>query len=76
MVVVGVEYIVVIIVSGKLYGWGWGCYGNLGFGDCKDRLVFVEVVILNVCFYCILFMFLSIVFGFVVLRLKEVEFIF
>lgn len=50
MLVVGVEYMVVVIESGKLYGWGWGCYGNFGLGDWNDCFVFGEVVVVFVCF--------------------------
>lgn len=40
MLVVGVEYIIVVIENGKFYGWGWGWYGNFGLGDWEDCLVF------------------------------------
>lgn len=75
MVAAGAEHTVAITASGKLYGWGWGRYGNLGLGDCKDRSVPAEVATLNVCPHCTLFMLLSTAPGFAVLRLKEAEFI-
>lgn len=49
MVAAGAEHTAAITVSGKLYGWGWGRYGNLGLGDRNDRSVPVEVATLNVC---------------------------
>lgn len=47
MVAAGAEHTVAITASGKLYGWGWGRYGNLGLGDQKDRAVPAEVTTLN-----------------------------
>lgn len=49
VVAAGAEHTAAITASGKLYGWGWGRYGNLGLGDRDDRSVPVEVVTLNVC---------------------------
>lgn len=49
MVAAGAEHTVAITADGKLYGWGWGRYGNLGLGDIKDRALPAEVVTLNVC---------------------------
>lgn len=33
----GAEHTVCSTAEGKVYAWGWGRYGNLGLGDCKDR---------------------------------------
>jgi len=58
MVSAGAEHTVAITASGKLFGWGWGRYGNLGLGDCKDRLVPAEVTTLNVCtHFCTMYAF-------------------
>lgn len=43
MVAAGAEHTAAVTESGKLYGWGWGRYGNLGLGDRNDRLVPSEV---------------------------------
>ncbi|XP_010269039.1 PREDICTED: ultraviolet-B receptor UVR8-like isoform X1 [Nelumbo nucifera] len=43
MVAAGAEHTAAITKDGKLYGWGWGRYGNLGLGDRKDRLVPAQV---------------------------------
>ena len=43
MVAAGAEHTAAVTESGKLYGWGWGRYGNLGLGDRNDRLVPGEV---------------------------------
>lgn len=43
MVAAGAEHTAAVTESGKLYGWGWGRYGNLGLGDRSDRLVPGEV---------------------------------
>ncbi|XP_065876398.1 ultraviolet-B receptor UVR8 [Euphorbia lathyris] len=39
MVAAGAEHTAAVTEDGELYGWGWGCYGNLGLGDRNDRLV-------------------------------------
>ncbi|KAI4330103.1 hypothetical protein MLD38_028410 [Melastoma candidum] len=39
MVAAGAEHTAAVTENGELYGWGWGCYGNLGLGDRNDRLV-------------------------------------
>lgn len=44
MVAAGAEHTAAVTESGKLYGWGWGRYGNLGLGDRSDRLVPGEVM--------------------------------
>lgn len=49
MLAAGAEHSAGVTESGKLYGWGWGRYGNLGLGDRKDRSVPVEVAAINVC---------------------------
>lgn len=43
MLAAGAEHTAAVTETGKLYGWGWGRYGNLGLGDRKDRLVPEEV---------------------------------
>jgi alpha-tubulin suppressor-like RCC1 family protein len=43
MLAAGAEHTAAVTESGKLYGWGWGRYGNLGLGDRSDRLVPGEV---------------------------------
>ncbi|KAH7278303.1 hypothetical protein KP509_38G035100 [Ceratopteris richardii] len=43
MIAAGAEHTAAVSENGKLYGWGWGRYGNLGLGDRKDRLVPGEV---------------------------------
>lgn len=43
MLAAGAEHTAAVTESGKLYGWGWGRYGNLGLGDREDRLVPGEV---------------------------------
>ena len=45
----GAEHTAAVTESGKLYGWGWGRYGNLGLGDRSDRLVPAEVAAVAVC---------------------------
>ena len=45
----GAEHTAAVTESGKLYGWGWGRYGNLGLGDRNDRLVPGEVAPVPVC---------------------------
>jgi hypothetical protein len=47
MLAAGTEHTAAVTESGKLYGWGWGQYGNLGLGDCCDQMVPVEVVAVN-----------------------------
>eukprot|EP00245_Coleochaete_scutata_P012098 TRINITY_DN4638_c0_g1_i1.p1 TRINITY_DN4638_c0_g1~~TRINITY_DN4638_c0_g1_i1.p1 ORF type:complete len:425 (+),score=61.67 TRINITY_DN4638_c0_g1_i1:61-1275(+) len=37
MVAAGAEHTAAITEDGRLYGWGWGHYGNLGLGDRLDR---------------------------------------
>ncbi|KAJ4951449.1 hypothetical protein NE237_028281 [Protea cynaroides] len=39
MIAAGAEHTAAVTEDGKLYGWGWGRYGNLGLGDRNDRLV-------------------------------------
>ncbi|XP_020588013.1 ultraviolet-B receptor UVR8 [Phalaenopsis equestris] len=39
MVATGAEHSAAVTEDGDLFGWGWGRYGNLGFGDRNDRLV-------------------------------------
>ncbi|KAM7257412.1 hypothetical protein ACFE04_013153 [Oxalis oulophora] len=39
MVAAGAEHTAAVTEDGKLYGWGWGRYGNLGLGDRNDRLI-------------------------------------
>lgn len=29
----GAEHTVAVTSTGRVYSWGWGCYGNLGVGD-------------------------------------------
>ncbi|KAJ7294853.1 hypothetical protein O6H91_Y228200 [Diphasiastrum complanatum] len=43
MLAAGAEHTAAVTENGKLYGWGWGRYGNLGLGDRNDRLVPAEV---------------------------------
>lgn len=43
MLAAGAEHTTAVTENGKLYGWGWGRYGNLGLGDREDRLVPAEV---------------------------------
>eukprot|EP00897_Mesotaenium_endlicherianum_P004127 jgi/Mesen1/3742/ME000204S03010 len=47
MLAAGAEHTAAVTEEGKMYGWGWGRYGNLGLGDRKDRLVPEEVVALQ-----------------------------
>lgn len=49
MLAAGAEHTAAVTESGKLYGWGWGRYGNLGLGDRNDRLVPGEVAAVPVC---------------------------
>ena len=51
MLAAGAEHTAAVTESGKLYGWGWGRYGNLGLGDRDDRLVPGEVAAIAVCPY-------------------------
>ncbi|XP_042494541.1 ultraviolet-B receptor UVR8-like isoform X2 [Macadamia integrifolia] len=39
MIAAGAEHTAAVTEDGKLYGWGWGRYGNLGLGDRNDRLI-------------------------------------
>lgn len=39
MVAAGAEHTAAVTEDGKVYGWGWGRYGNLGLGDRMDRVV-------------------------------------
>ncbi|KAH8937225.1 hypothetical protein BDL97_16G015700 [Sphagnum fallax] len=48
MLAAGAEHTAAVTESGKLYGWGWGQYGNLGLGDRCDQMVPVEVVAVNI----------------------------
>jgi alpha-tubulin suppressor-like RCC1 family protein len=43
MLAAGAEHTAAVTENGKLYGWGWGRYGNLGLGDRNDRHVPGEV---------------------------------
>ncbi|EFJ17371.1 hypothetical protein SELMODRAFT_179009 [Selaginella moellendorffii] len=43
MLAAGAEHTAAVTDSGKLYGWGWGRYGNLGLGDRGDRMLPAEV---------------------------------
>eukprot|EP00850_Spirogloea_muscicola_P008974 SM000049S16745 [mRNA] locus=s49:427660:430897:- [translate_table: standard] len=43
MLSAGAEHTVAVSEDGRLYGWGWGRYGNLGLGDRRDRLLPEEV---------------------------------
>jgi hypothetical protein len=47
MLAAGAEHTAAVTESGKLYGWGWAQYGNLGLGDRCDQMVPVEVVAVN-----------------------------
>ncbi|KAL3696817.1 hypothetical protein R1sor_010893 [Riccia sorocarpa] len=47
MLAAGAEHTAAVTECGKLYGWGWGRYGNLGLGDRNDRLVPGEVAPVN-----------------------------
>ncbi|CAM6066951.1 unnamed protein product [Sphagnum tenellum] len=47
MLAAGAEHTAAVTESGKLYGWGWGQYGNLGLGNRCDQMVPVEVVAVN-----------------------------
>ena len=49
MLAAGAEHTAAVTDEGRLYGWGWGRYGNLGLGDQKDRLVPEEVTAVKVC---------------------------
>ena len=49
MLAAGAEHTTAVTENGKLYGWGWGRYGNLGLGDREDRLVPGEVAAIAVC---------------------------
>lgn len=49
MLAAGAEHTTAVTENGKLYGWGWGRYGNLGLGDREDRLVPAEVSAIVVC---------------------------
>ena len=48
MVAAGAEHTVAVSEDGKLYGWGWGRYGNLGLADRNDRFIPEEVAAMNV----------------------------
>eukprot|EP00270_Netrium_digitus_P001315 TRINITY_DN1141_c0_g1_i3.p1 TRINITY_DN1141_c0_g1~~TRINITY_DN1141_c0_g1_i3.p1 ORF type:complete len:450 (+),score=87.14 TRINITY_DN1141_c0_g1_i3:152-1501(+) len=39
MVAAGAEHTAAVTEDGRLWGWGWGRYGNLGLGDRRDRLL-------------------------------------
>ncbi|KAJ3671634.1 hypothetical protein LUZ60_007713 [Juncus effusus] len=43
MIAAGAEHTAAVTEDGKLYGWGWGRYGNLGLGDRDDRLLPTKV---------------------------------
>lgn len=49
MVAAGAEHSAAVTEDGHLFGWGWGRYGNLGFGDRNDRLVPEKVSSYDVC---------------------------
>lgn len=55
MLAAGAEHTAAVTESGKLFGWGWGRYGNLGLGDRKDRLVPGEVAAVPVCYLSYIF---------------------
>ncbi len=59
MLAAGAEHTAAVTESGKLYGWGWGQYGNLGLGDRRDQMVPVEVVAVNVSHNPFMFMYAS-----------------
>jgi alpha-tubulin suppressor-like RCC1 family protein len=59
MLAAGAEHTAAVTESGKLYGWGWGRYGNLGLGDRCDQMVPVEVVAVNVSHNPFMFMYAS-----------------
>ena len=48
MLAAGAEHTAAVTDEGRLYGWGWGRYGNLGLGDQKDRLVPEQVTAVKV----------------------------
>lgn len=56
MLAAGAEHTTAVTENGKLYGWGWGRYGNLGLGDREDRLVPDQVAAVAVRKSLILFM--------------------
>lgn len=35
----GAEHTVAVTSTGRVYSWGWGCYGNLGVGDLGHQHV-------------------------------------
>lgn len=49
MIAAGAEHTAAVTEDGKLYGWGWGRYGNLGLGDRNDRLIPEKVLQTDVC---------------------------
>ena len=36
-VTAGAEHSLAATSEGEAYSWGWGRYGNIGDGECKDR---------------------------------------
>lgn len=53
MVAAGAEHTVAITEDGDLYGWGWGHYGNLVFGDGRDLNIPEKDSIISVSIYFI-----------------------
>eukprot|EP00271_Cylindrocystis_brebissonii_P008505 TRINITY_DN22878_c0_g1_i1.p1 TRINITY_DN22878_c0_g1~~TRINITY_DN22878_c0_g1_i1.p1 ORF type:complete len:446 (+),score=66.57 TRINITY_DN22878_c0_g1_i1:322-1659(+) len=47
MLAAGAEHAAAVTEDGRLYGWGWGRYGNLGLGDRLDRDLPEEVTALQ-----------------------------
>lgn len=39
----GAEHSLVATDQGEVFSWGWGRYGNLGDGECEDRLLPTKV---------------------------------
>lgn len=62
MLAAGAEHTAAVTASGKLYGWGWGRYGNLGLGDRNDRLVPGEVSAVPVCSHLPLLLLYGVIF--------------
>ena len=48
VVAAGAEHTAAVSEDGRLYGWGWGRYGNLGLGDRSDRALPEQVTAVQV----------------------------
>lgn len=40
------DYIEKNVFCYSVYSWGWGVYGQLGYGNIEDVLIFIKVIFL------------------------------